>query len=578
VSNINLNKVMEYTPEQKQRFSELKISKNGKLAAEWSLTDTKMVEAVTLAIPPAYSIPIIFVPGIMGSNLCDLKNRPVWLLNSIRDLPISLAMNWSRKDAGARQAILHPDKTKVYTKGALPRGNPKLGHTQLTYAQRGWGEVSEASYHGFLLWLEEKMNGARNPAAWDDFAAHSQSNLLSADAEKVKKLQPGTQMKMQGLPDISENGIQVDQIKWDDLLKRAKATFPVYAFGYNWLASNKDAAELLNVRIEQVIKENNVGQTKCSKVILVTHSMGGLVARACCRLPGVSKKVLGVVHGVMPATGAAVAYRRCKVGMADEDMVSGFVIGSSGKEVTAVFAQSPGALQLLPSEDYGKHWLEICGPSGKIISTLPLSDPYKEIYMERDKWWGLVSEDWLKPHGGKPIDWDVYSLNIDLAKEFHRGISRKYHEHTFVFYGGGPEKGSCTNIRWNIRPGGLSLGTFASPSLMDICKMSRKFVKTDGSNNLYIDGKMSAASDLVGADAKLATSYWSIQCRQPESSGDGTVPAISGRDPLREGGKNVIQQFELSGIKHEAAYRDYSVARQVAYYAITKLAAMADFS
>jgi len=26
------------------------------------------------------------------------------------------------------------------------------------YQERGWGEVSETSYHAFLLWLEETLN------------------------------------------------------------------------------------------------------------------------------------------------------------------------------------------------------------------------------------------------------------------------------------------------------------------------------------------------------------------------------------------------------------------------------------
>jgi type VI secretion system secreted protein VgrG len=38
---------------------------------------------VRISLPPTQTIPIIFVPGIMGPNLCDLQNRPVWLLNSL---------------------------------------------------------------------------------------------------------------------------------------------------------------------------------------------------------------------------------------------------------------------------------------------------------------------------------------------------------------------------------------------------------------------------------------------------------------------------------------------------------------
>jgi hypothetical protein len=108
--------------------------------------------------------------------------------------------------------------------------------------------------------------------------------------------------------------------------------------------------------------------------------------------------------------------------------------------------------------------------------------------------------------------------------------------------------------------------------------MSRKRIKTDGSNNLYIDGSRCAPSEIARTRPGIENSYWNIQCRKQDSSGDGTVPASSGRHPRRSGGENILQQFELAGINHEAAYRDYPVAKQVAYYAITKLAAMADFS
>ncbi len=57
---------------------------------------------------------------------------------------------------------------------------------------------------------------------------------------------------------------------------------------------------------------------KCHKVILVTHSMGGLVARyysECLTEPGPGRdKIYGIVHGVMPSIGAAATYTRMKRG------------------------------------------------------------------------------------------------------------------------------------------------------------------------------------------------------------------------------------------------------------------------
>jgi triacylglycerol esterase/lipase EstA (alpha/beta hydrolase family) len=67
---------------------------------------------------------------------------------------------------------------------------------------------------------------------------------------------------------------------------------------------------------------------KCEKVILVTHSMGGLVARYYSELLDGDfgqKNILGIVHGVMPDRGAPMAYKRMKAG---EAVPVGLVIGA----------------------------------------------------------------------------------------------------------------------------------------------------------------------------------------------------------------------------------------------------------
>lgn len=569
---------MDYTQWKQQRSKEMYPGANGRFQAEWQLSDTKLMDAVRLSLPPMHTIPIVFVPGIMGSNLCDLRSRPVWLLNSIKGVPVGLAAGWARKNAGERQAILHPERTRVYPGGAVPKKQTSGGYSEQHYRARGWGEISEASYHTFLLWLEEKMNRERNPANWDDFSHESVGQAATVADRLTRKLPAGLVMKMRELPGVADGGHTIAPITSDDLLKRSKANFPIYAFGYNWLASNQDAARLLKTRIEKIIAENNVGQITCTQVILVTHSMGGLVARACSQLPSMAEKIVGIVHGVMPATGAAVAYRRCKVGMRDEDFAAGLVIGSDGKEVTAVFAQSPGALQLLPSEGYGPNWLEVTDPSGKILSSLPIADPYKEIYLERSKWWGLIREEWLSPEGGVPISWNVFAMNIGFAREFHRALAGKYHKNTYVFYGGGEAQESFSKVRWNIAQGNLSEDENARTAV-SVLNMRHRDLRTDGSNALYVGGE-TVMRTIVRGDAPVAraveTSYWTVRCAFQDSSGDGTVPVRSGQDPRKSGGGSILQQFVLGGVKHEPAYRDSPMAQQVTQYAITKLATIAD--
>jgi hypothetical protein len=388
-------------------------------------------------------------------------------------------------------------------------------------------------------------------------------------------------MLMRGLPEMAETGNRVEPINSDDLLRRSKSTYPIYAFGYNWLDTNKNAAKLLREKIQDVIKENNKSPVRCTQVILVTHSMGGLVARACAQLPEMSQKILGIVHGVMPAIGAAVAYRRCKIGMREENIGAGLVIGSDGKEVTAVFAQSPGALQLLPSEDYGANWLQISDAGGRIISKYPIADPYEEIYLQKNRWWSLIREDWLSPAGGAPIKWQEYVKNILAAKEFHRELAGKYHPNTFSFYGGGGEKKSFGKIVWAMKKGSLVEGEMKSPSPEAVTHFRSSDVRTDGSNNLYVGGSREIYTRTRG-DASTAyyreSSFWEIRCSSWTSAGDGTVPNLSGKAPRVAGGKNILQQFELSGIEHEPAFRDYPTALIVTYYAITKISALADRS
>lgn len=558
------------------RSAELSAQQSGVWQTTWQLTTTQLIQPVQIKFPPLRVLPIIFVPGIMGSNLCDLDGTPVWLLNGIRDRPLWLVTQWSRKSAGYRQAVLHPDRTKVFTRGSVPRHSTHGGLSAEDYLKRGWGEVSESSYHKFLLWLDEKLNRERDPLRWSDFS----QTVIGTDTRTTesRSLPTGIVMQMRGLPERGELGSLVAQVRSEDLLRRAQFIFPVYAFGYNWLASNLYAARHLKARIEEIIAENNRGAMSCKQVILVTHSMGGLVARACSLLPDMTNKVLGVVHGVMPSSGAAVAYRRCKVGMYDEDKLAGMVIGSDGPKVTAVFAQAPGALQLLPSTEYGTNWLHVNDASGVQLCSLPKSDPYDEIYLVKDKWWGLIRQQWLSPVGGRRLPWERFVANVKAARDFHLRIAGHFHPNTYVIYGGGSEISSFSKIKWQLERG-LRQPDRSSPSSVDVIGLNPHEIETDGSNKLLVESCVRVDTTTRG-DAPVAIArddaVWEIRCGGPDVPGDGTVPMSSGSQPFLRRREHIIQQFQLTDIQHESVYRDSSTARTIVHYAITKLAARAE--
>lgn len=572
---------MSSAPPDNRRTQTARPDKNGRPTFDWTLTNPSILDTVKLIAGPFDVLPVVFVPGIMGSNIKSKNGTPVWRLDSgVGGIPWGMLRGFATRGPGPRQQLLHPDRCTVDDGGAIPKALGGSVHSRDEYRRRGWGTVGEGSYHKFLLWLEEQLNPAeRNPARWHDYYQTEVTVSAMPKPGSEPKLFSGVRMGMKGQPFGAEKPFT--SIMTDDLLARCKFLMPVYAAGYNWLASNDDAAKHLKARIAQIIKENDGGSFRCEQVLLVTHSMGGLVARACAQLPAMEEKIAGIVHGVMPTVGAAVAYRRCKIGMRDEDFGAGLVIGSTGREVTAVFAQAPGALQLLPSQRYRSDWLRVQSPNGQIAESWPVvgesgNDPYESIYKRRDRWWGLVNEAWLSPLEGQPIDWSEFSNNVNKAKVFHAELVGKYHSNTYSFYGADPKQKSFEKVTWKIAQG-LAPDRVRPPQIPAVVNMTPKQVRMDGSTPEYVGGKTefsSYSTPTGGGVTVYDTSYWELHCELQDGAGDGTVPLSSGAAPMAQGGANIQQQFKLTGFGHEPAFKD-GVAQRATLYAITKIAGKA---
>ncbi len=573
---------MSQVPPVKERFQTARPDKDGAPSFKWSLTDSYLTDPVLLVTGPFNVLPVVFVPGIMGSNLkVKGSNQPVWRLDEgAFGLPWNLVKNIAKKGPGERQKLLHPDRTEVDYGGAVPAESDSETYGASTHRARGWGSVGEGSYHKFLLWLERTLNPRnRNPVFWQEYYQDEATISAPLKPGETPKMFPGIRMGMKGQPFGAEIHA-FDPISSSDLIAQSKFMFPVYAAGYNWLASNGAAGDALALRIKAIIAENNRGQYACKQVILVTHSMGGLVARACAQTPGLEDLIAGVVHGVMPAVGAAVAYRRCKVGMRDEDFGAGLVIGSTGQEVTAVFAQAPGALQLLPSHLYSADWLQILDSEQKVIDSLPPSDandPYKKIYLRRDRWWGLVNEDWLSPKDGAPITWDRFDSNVSLAKKFHTSLADFYHPRTFVYYGADKKIASFEKVSWRMLKG-VAPDSKPAPGVQKVLAMKSGDLRVPGGPIDYVGGStqyITTVSPYGGAaSTSYETSYWELHCEMQDGAGDGTVPASSGAMPGRRGAGNIKQQFRLTGFGHEKSYQN-AVAQSATLLSITKIAGQA---
>ena len=95
--------------DKKERSQVARPNAQGRASFDWQLTHTSVNDTVRLIMPPTNTLPVIFVPGIMGSNLKDTKGGAVWRLDAAEfslgetkmkiDQPVNLAKRWATKKA-----------------------------------------------------------------------------------------------------------------------------------------------------------------------------------------------------------------------------------------------------------------------------------------------------------------------------------------------------------------------------------------------------------------------------------------------------------------------------------------------
>ncbi|WP_156393089.1 lipase/acyltransferase domain-containing protein [Burkholderia sp. Leaf177] len=477
---------------------------------------------------PDRIIPVIFVPGIMGSNLQNLQEDPVWVVNS----PEAMA-GWAPKSATYRKRSLNPASTMVFDGGELPVGTSL---STATKKARGWGTVAKKSYGNWLVWLQNAL---------DDCTAE---NSYGRDGLRCSLKQGSV---APGLSALTEEEVSLSY----------RYQMPVHAVGYNWLRSNEEASKHLANEIDRIIGEYRETY-HCEKVILVTHSMGGLVARHCSEALGYKDKIFGIVHGVMPATGSATAYKRVKAGWESDGTVVGeiarHVLGATAKEITAVFAQSPGALQLLPSADYGNGWLRI-SDGNQLVSLPQHGNPYQEIYLKREEWWGLIDEQIINPLDTlkKTVDQDWKSFAALIANAvipFHNAIANKYHADSYAFYGDDQTYKTWGDVVWK---------RLQYPAYLNDHKYNVMSARP-------LNDTRTGIIDLAAGKLGVVSVQKSFQIQPARESGDGTVPVRSGYAPA----PYVKACVAFQGVEHEGAYNPLPRPRPpqlFTLWAITKL-------
>jgi pimeloyl-ACP methyl ester carboxylesterase len=541
--------------EEKKNILHMMYDKDGYPTWQTQLSPEENKTRATCCIPPDQVMPVVFIPGIMGSNLKFIK--PLKWFNDAKYIA------WRPDDAKftalkigglspfERRQVLNPENTVIDESGEIPDSilrffknvSPNVQTNWKTeFTRRGWGSVYLDSYGEILCNLELNLNRIYDQNC--EVSSYWQKNILGV---KAAANDYGSVKHPWG----DMNGYEALNI--DDLKEKVgdKYWFPVHAAGYNWLHSNEEAGTKLAEKIQGIIKHYQNLKFDCKQVILVTHSMGGLAARAVChpQMGKIAKLVAGVVHGEQPALGAAAAYKRMHAGFEGMPWIAR-ALGWSGKEVTAVLANARGGLELLPTKRYPSGWLRVQA-EGRDLMQLPKSDPYEEIYRKRDEWWRLMTPEWIEPskqpHSTKELDniWDKYLARLKLVEKFHDKLGDYYHDVTHAHYGADFENKAWTNFTWQLDKGYRKQEVTTEAPTAELVEDDALGVITIRSHFLYSDYKMSH-TDLPG---------------------DGTVPAVSGADTA------IKAKFaaKMTGFDHQGSYANKAV-RDVTTYSVARIA------
>jgi hypothetical protein len=382
-------------------------------------------------------VPVIYIPGIFGSRLenpagTNEKKRFVWDV----DAGDKLMSNYASLASTIVSGFWSDDEIK--NKVAQMHGTAEV----MTGHDDNAKKKAIAAIQSGNTFRRLKANQERD-AALCGGSCHMPNDAQLAEQEYDRR---------------SKRGWYGVWNKYNPLLEAIhelsdpEFIYPVYAFGYDWRYDLDKAADKLVTKINDVlaiqdypdIGERGKRYEKVhSKVIIVTHSQGSLVARYAMKVRGAEGQVQAVVHLDQPTTGAPVLYQRFITGMSPERSLSSLagladnvfdeILGGTPYHFTRMAAPLTGALSLLPTNDFiakaggGKNqWLNSNHPH--LSFDQPVADVYDDIYLSEK--FGLINckrydaAGQPKPYQEKEFDRVMNPITMD--------------EHPRHYYGDGP--------------------------------------------------------------------------------------------------------------------------------------------
>jgi hypothetical protein len=449
------------------------------------------------------TVPIVFVPGVMGSRLDIIQGRTwdpddstamaTWI--SLTDASVQKTRRALRASGSGAPGTAAKVKNTLYHSsvftdpidqvfgasrcraiGKLATGKDEKPSIGVFYGtHRNWGSVNWGFYGSLLMYLESQLN------------AHD-----------------------------------------DD------PHFPVFACGYDWRQSNTISGRQINAFLRKVL---NQYKAVASNVIVITHSMGGLAVRAGIQAdPGITSSIRGVIHGLQPSLGAVTCYRRFLTGAsapADKDgigpdYVLNKIMGNTGARYAYNLSGCAGPLQLLPNHLFSScagSWLQGLDGSYDLSAIYTI---YRQINVPGIAGITAGGEEQsgtTQEKKSRSVRAD-FAFNIKGAEAFHQALERTAHPRTYVLYSTGLRTDHSIEFQ-NL------FGSISAP-----------------------DSRPKVQWQVEGVDGADLTDLWNEVVYHRRPDGDGTVPEASAQCPTLMPLPLAEPAAAARPLEHAAAYGD----------------------
>lgn len=461
-------------------------------------------------------VAMVFVPGVMGTRIQFPEADDAW------DPDNSLNMvGWSRESAADKRRIMDFSRRGVVF--VDPRSSFSTNHA--ARVARGWGGLRWASY-GVILELMEGWSFGTNQTPVYAYGYDWRQPVLQLGLQMAADLLGSTQSA--GGRSAEPSG------RWEGGLLAHAAT---------------------------------------DKCVLITHSMGGLVSRAALmQSTALRAKVVGVMHGVQPATGGTTLYRRLTCGMWNpvdgggdlESRVLRNILGPSANEIATLLSACPGPFQLLPSNllrdactaaGAGLISWRVFEEDHATMHALGAADSVYDAYRATEL---AAPPGFLRTGVGAPIRADMRT-RITGLENFHTALGSWHYENkTWAFYGTG--ENTDHTVHFDLPPRlhtTRTEGVIFRDTIHEGTRSDGTVVRLDPVNDLERRGY---TTTVPGAPAGAPAGYG--------AHGDGTVPRLSGAgvfDTTQTADLatlthpnyrfSTLKQYSVANLPHEPAYR-----------------------